>query len=177
MAFGAKVEVSSLKTRFRDLSIDIKGLKAANKNDVFKNIFDIDDIRFSVRPAPLLSAKIIINEMSIDGLKWGTQREDSGALPVKIQAKYEKQQKKENKDSLFSKLTGKIIEKGKSEITQLPALGGIKNVQEQFKNFSFDKAISIDDLESVKELDRMKQELNDKYTKYMQNINSLDTFG
>ena len=74
MIFGARVEVSSVKTRFKNLSIDIKGLKAANKSDVFKNLFEIDDIRFSVRPAPLLSMKLIINEMAVDGVKWGTMQ-------------------------------------------------------------------------------------------------------
>ena len=115
MAFGAKVEVLSLKTTFKNLSIDIKGLKAANKDSVFTNLFEIDDIRFAVRPVPLLSMKLIVNEMSVEGVKWGTKRETSGALPPKKLAKYDKQQKKENKDSIFSKLSSKLAEKGKSE--------------------------------------------------------------
>ncbi len=175
MIFGAKVEVSSVKTKFKNLSIDINGLKAADKNDVFKNIFDIGDIRFSVRFAPLLSMKLIINEMSVEGVKWGTKRETSGALPPAKQAKYVKQQKKENSNSFFSKLTDKLTEKGKSEITQLPAMGNVKSVQDQFKDFSLDKTVSAEDLQSIRELDAMQKGFGDKCASYQEQINGIDT--
>jgi len=174
MIFGAKVEVSSVKTRFGNLSIDIKGLKAANKGDVFKNLFEIDEIRFSVKPAPLLSMKVIIDEMAVDGVKWATKRDSSGALPPVKQAKYARQQQKDDKNGFFSKLSDKILDKGKSQFGQLPALGDIKNSQQQFKNFSFDKAISAEDLQSVKELETMKQGVNDKYSKYQDRLKKLD---
>lgn len=173
MAFGAKVEVSNLKTTFKNLSIDIKGLKAANKDNVFTNLFEIDDIRFAVSPKPLLSMKLIVNEMSVDGVKWGTKRETSGALPPKKLAKYEKQQKKENKDSFFSKLTSKLQEKTKSSIAPLPALSEVKKAQDQLKDLN-PAAISKDDLQSIKELDAMQQGYNDKFAKYQQQLKSID---
>lgn len=174
MSLGAKVEVLSVKTKFKNLSIDIRGLKAANKDDVYRNLFEVDDISFAVSPMPLLSMKVIVNDMSVQGVKWGTIRETSGALPLKKLAKYEKQQKKENKDGIFSKLTGKLQEKTNSEITALPALSGIKNAQEQFKDFN-PASIAKEDLQSIKELDSMQKEYSDKFTKYQEQIKGVDT--
>lgn len=84
-----------------------------------------------------------------------------------------KQQKKENKNGFFSKLTDNLSEKGKSEFSALPAVSGIKDAQKQFEGFSIDKAISRDDLGSLKEIDSMKSGLNDKAAKYQQQIKTL----
>lgn len=175
MAFGARVEIVSLKTRFKDLSIDIKGFTAANSSNVYTNLFEIDGLRFSVRPLPLLSMKVIVDEMSVEGVKWGTARRTSGALPARKLAKFEKQQKKESKDSLFSKLTDSVVAKGKSEVSELPALGSIKDAQQQFKGLSIDKLVTADDLQSIKEMETLKASLNEKSVKYQEQLKTLNS--
>ena len=81
--FKAKVEVGSLKTKFSNLSVKITDLRIADKSDPWKNAFEVGGINFALRPAPLLSKKFIIENMSVEGVKWGTKRETSGALPPK----------------------------------------------------------------------------------------------
>jgi len=72
--FGAKVEVRYLRTGFSDLSVTIKDLSIADKDDVWKNLFETEKIRFALKPLPLLSAKFNIDEVSIEGMRFGTQR-------------------------------------------------------------------------------------------------------
>ncbi|MFN3966148.1 MAG: hypothetical protein ACK4JE_00400, partial [Endomicrobiia bacterium] len=72
--FSAKVEIAKLKTKFKNMSIEIKGIQVADKSDPWKNLFEIDSVKFGIQPIPLLSKKVIIDEMSVEGIKWSTKR-------------------------------------------------------------------------------------------------------
>ena len=48
-AVGAKVEIDYLKTSFKNCSVTINGFRAADKNNYFKNLVDIEKARFDVR--------------------------------------------------------------------------------------------------------------------------------
>ena len=175
MAFGAKVEIASVKTKFKNLSIDISGLKVANSSDVYKNLIDVDDIRFAVRPVPLLSKKVIIDEMTIEGVKWGTKRDTSGALPVRKAKKFAKKQSKENKNSPLTKLFGSIKDKAASKVSALPAASQLKDMQKQFSGASLTQAVSPNDLQSLKEIDNIKNSYNQKFTQYDTQLKSINT--
>jgi|GEM_PF-740059 len=174
MVFGAKVEVASVKTRFENLSIDISGLKVANSSDLYKNLIDVDDIRFAVRPVPLLSKKIIIDEMTIDGIKWGTKRDTSGALPPRKAKKFAKKESKENKNSPLAKLFGTIKDKAASKASALPQANQLKDIQNQFSGASLNQAVSPNDLQSLKEMDNLKNSYNQKFAQYDTQLKSLN---
>ncbi|MCX5781815.1 MAG: TIGR03545 family protein [Elusimicrobia bacterium] len=174
MVFGAKVEIASVKTKFRNLSINISGLKIANRSDFFRNLIEIDSIRFALKPLPLLSKKVIIEEMALDGLMWNTKRDLSGALPPRKEKKFVKKEKKENKSSPTAKLFSSIKEKAGSEASALPAADKIKEVQKEFKNISFTNAVSLADLKSIGEMDALKSSYSQKYSQYDSQLKSLD---
>jgi uncharacterized protein (TIGR03545 family) len=166
--FGAKVEIASVKTRFKDLSININGIKIADKNDYWKNIFEMDNIRFGLKPLPLLSKKVIIEEMTVDGIRWGTKRTTSGELSAAKREAIEKEKKRnaEGDESITSKLLTKIKEKGSSELNALPAVETLKNAGKEFKDISADKLIQAADLSSIKEMETMKTDLQGKFSQY-----------
>ncbi|MCX5778148.1 MAG: TIGR03545 family protein [Elusimicrobia bacterium] len=172
--FGAKVEVASVKTRMRDLSISISGLTIADKSDVWKNLFAFERVQFSMKPLPLLSKKLIINEMSVTGISWGTRRDVSGALPPKKIAALEKNAAKENKNSISYKLFNAIKEKGSKEVSGLPSVAAITSAQGMLKNFSPEKLISAADLSSIKEMDTLQKGVQDKYAQYQTSIGAIN---
>ena len=174
MVFGARVEIASVKTKFKNLSMDISGLKIANSSDVFKNLVEVDDIRFAVKPVPLLSKKVIIDEMAIDGVRWGTKRDTSGALPPRKAKKFAKKDAKENKDSALAKLFGTVKDKASAKASALPAANQLKDLQKQFSGISFDKAVSLSDLQSLKEMDNIKNSYNQKFAQYDTQLKSLN---
>lgn len=183
IAFGAKVEISSVKTRIKNLSININGLAVADKDDQWKNLFEAESIKFSLSPIPLLSKKVIINEMSVEGVKLGTKRDTSGALPPKTIAKIEKIKKIKKKaeaktgkqeEGFTSKMMGKIRDKSTSEIKALPALDKIKAAQDEIKNISVKKVVNIADLKAISEINTMKDDLSAKYSKYKEQLSSLE---
>ncbi len=172
--FGARVEVVSLKTRFRDMSIKIKGLAVANKKETFKNLFEIGEIRFSINPVHLLSKKFIINEMIVSELKTGTERKTSGALPPKKIKKHDARRKKEKK-TFTGKLMARLKEKGEKEIKALPAFGSIKSFEKEIKGISIQKAFSVDDIESLKEFENLKSSFSDKNEQYKKKLSDFKT--
>lgn len=171
--FKAKVEVGSLKTSFKGLSINIKGLAVASGSDEWKNMFEVDRIGFGLRLTPLLSKKFIIEELAVEGVKWGTARAVSGALPPKKIEKLIAKEKKDDGNSITGKLFGAIQDKAKNEIKALPAAAAIKDARQQANSIKFDTAINVNDLESVKEIEVMKAETSAKFAQYDTRIKDL----
>ncbi|MBN1385322.1 MAG: TIGR03545 family protein [Elusimicrobia bacterium] len=175
--FGARVDIVSVKTKFKDMSVKIHGLQVADKNDVWKNILEIEKIGFAVSPLQLLSKKLIIDEMITEGIRWGTKRETSGALPPGKKKKLEKKQKEEeekDKDSATSKIMASLKKKAAAEANNLTAISNIKEVQKQVADFDVKKAVDSDNLASLKEINSMKSELAEKEKKYKAMADQID---
>ncbi|MBQ2219498.1 MAG: TIGR03545 family protein, partial [Elusimicrobia bacterium] len=164
-AVGAKVEIDYLKTSFKNCSVTINGFRAADKNNYFKNLVDIEKIRFDVRFAPLLRKKVVIDEMSLDGLRWQTDRKTSGELPKK---------KKSNKESKFAKMFKSAKEKTVAEFNDLPSVEMFNKIQDQIKNFDINKLIEDSGLSSIKEVGKVSADLQDKYKSYQDKINNFN---
>ena len=163
MIFGAKVEINNLSTSFTKVSVSIDGLKCADRNDYFRNLIDIDHIKFDAKFTPILKKKLVIDEMTVSGLKWGTQRKTSGQLPPKKEKKFNK---KENKDSKFSKLFNSAKNKATAEFNKLPSVNAFSEIESQIKDFDVNKLIDKSNLQSVKEIENLSKDLENKYKNY-----------
>ncbi|WP_196139680.1 TIGR03545 family protein [Aliikangiella sp. G2MR2-5] len=78
---GARVEIASVDLALFPLSVSIKGLQAADPEEPMTNIFESEEVKFAIDSSALLWKKVVIDELTLTGLKTGTQRETSGALP------------------------------------------------------------------------------------------------
>lgn len=164
-AVGAKVEIDYLKTNFKNCSVTINGFRAADKNNYFKNLVDIEKARFDVRFAPLLRKKVVIDEMSLDGLRWQTDRKTSGELP---------KEKKSNKESKFAKMFKSAKEKTVAEFNDLPSVEMFNKIQDQIKNFDINKLIEDSGLSSIKEVEKVSADLQNKYKSYQDKVNNFN---
>lgn len=97
---GAKVEVDGLKTKIFKGRLDIGRLQVTNKEKPMENIVEGGPLAFDLRPFDLLKKCVVIDEASLEGLKFNTERKTSGALP-----KVDK--KEEGKPGLASRLADK----------------------------------------------------------------------
>ncbi len=167
MVTGAKVEIDYLKTSFAKCSVAINGLRCADRNDYFKNLIDIQKIRFDVRFTPLLRKKVVIDEMSVEGIKLNTDRKTSGQLPPKQEKKYKNQEKKDGK---LTKLFNSAKEKSVNEFNNLPAVETFNKIQEQINNFDINKLVEDTGLTSVKEAEKVYSDLQKKYSDYQEKI-------
>lgn len=79
--FGARVTIASVAVKLGESAVVIQGVQVADKAEPMKNLFEFQQAVFDYQTLPLLEKKVIIDAASLTGLKFGTPRTTSGALP------------------------------------------------------------------------------------------------
>ena len=79
-AAGAKVEISSLKTKWLAGTLELRGIRIADKNQPMKNLVEFSRAEFALDVGQALRGKAVIREAALEGLRIGTPRRTSGAL-------------------------------------------------------------------------------------------------
>ncbi len=80
---GAKVEIDKLKYYFKGPGISFKRLQVANPYNPSENLFETGPLGFYIEPAPLLKKKLIIQQIKINQLRFGTARKRDGRISNK----------------------------------------------------------------------------------------------
>ena len=141
--FGAKVEVGEFKTKFKGLSVYISDIKIGDKDNEFKNLLDVEKVKFGVKFIPLLSKKINIDNMNIEGIKWGTSRTVSAKLPPK-----KKKKVKPAEDSFVQKMMKEAKVKANQEFNSFPSVQKFNEIQNSFR-FSPQSIVDMTGIQSV----------------------------
>jgi len=76
----AKAEISGLKTTFLHPSLKLTGFAVADARDEFRNLAEFAELSFSAAGVPLLEKKLLVENASLSGLRFGTVRKTSGKL-------------------------------------------------------------------------------------------------
>ncbi len=86
-AFGAKTDIQSVKVKLLGISIRVNGIAIGDKNseeyDYMKNLFEAEKITIDMNFTQALRGKAIINDVSVEGMKFGTDRTTSCYIPPK----------------------------------------------------------------------------------------------
>ncbi len=93
---GAKVELEKADLSLFPIGLTLFGLQVTDPDEPMKNAVEIGRIAGTVDSLQLLRRKVIVNEMSVEGVRLGTQRIRSGAISKKT----EKGGKEKKKDSI-----------------------------------------------------------------------------
>ncbi|MCL2390363.1 MAG: TIGR03545 family protein [Endomicrobia bacterium] len=168
-AFGAKVEIGSVKTTFTKLSLNVNALKIGDKDNEFTNLIDIDNINFKVRFIPLLSKKVIIDNMSVGGLKWGTARKTSNKLPPK-----KKKEKKPGEESFLGRKMKEAQKQAAAEFNAFPGVKRFDEIQRQLKDFSPQSVIDMTGIQSIAKIQTAFVDVMGRYDSYVKTINSFN---
>ncbi|MDR2426040.1 MAG: TIGR03545 family protein [Endomicrobium sp.] len=169
LIFGAKVEIESIETKLKGLSVNIRSIKIGDKDNEFKNLLDIDNIKFSIRFIPLLSKKIIIDDMTVEGIKWDTSRAESCKLPQK---KHKKSEPKE--ESFMLKAMKELKTKAVQEYDDFPSVRKLGEIQNQIKSFSPQSIVDMAGILSIKTVQDSYVDLMGKYDFYNKIANEFD---
>jgi uncharacterized protein (TIGR03545 family) len=79
---GTQVDLAKLDLHPRDAAVDLSGLQIANPFVLSRNLLEADEIRLKLNPTALAEKKIVIENLSLHGMRFGTEREKP-ARPVK----------------------------------------------------------------------------------------------
>lgn len=88
-ANGALVEVADVSISFSPFGLKIEGLQVADAKKPMQNSMQFDRSLLALELAPLFLGKVIISDMSVDGLRFGTARTTSGAVQIVKEEKAE----------------------------------------------------------------------------------------
>lgn len=80
-AVGAKVDLASAHVGLGDGNVTLRGLAVTNPGKPMTNLFEAEEIVLDVALLPALEGKVVVDTVAARGLRFGTARRTSGALP------------------------------------------------------------------------------------------------
>jgi uncharacterized protein (TIGR03545 family) len=78
---GTQVDLGKLDLLPRQASVDLRALQIADPFRLTRNLLEADEIRLKLNPAALAEKKIVIEHLSLHGMRFGTQRKTPAHPP------------------------------------------------------------------------------------------------
>ena len=174
-AFGARTDIARVNVEFLKATITVNGLQQANANEPMKNLFEIEktEIKFNLTEA--LRGKFDAQNIEVTGLKIGTDRKYSGALPNIQKAAAPSDVKKT--ESEIGKKKDAAISAAKASIeaafAEYNPENMIKNVQENLKSPALVKDVQGKVDASVEKWKNKPDEIKKQVEDFSNSVNSL----
>ena len=80
-AVGAKVELAAADVQLRAGQVRLSGLAVTDPAQPMRNLLEAEELVFDVGMRPALEGKVVIDTLAARGLRFGTRRTTSGAIP------------------------------------------------------------------------------------------------
>ncbi len=174
-AFGARTDIARVNVEFLKATITVNGLQQANANEPMKNLFEIEktEIKFNLTEA--LRGKFDAQNIEVTGLKIGTDRKYSGALPNIQKAAAPSDVKKT--ESEIGKKKDAAISAAKASIeaafAEYNPENMIKSVQENLKSPALVKEVQGKVDASVEKWKNKPDEIKKQVEDFSNSVNSL----
>ena len=173
-ALIAKVDVAGVSSRLGKLEFTLNGLQAADRSSPMRNLIEVGKIQLRIAPLPLLSKKIVIEEITVEELRWGTARAVSGALPKARERALLSRQEKTAAASASGALLAEI--RGLKESLQQRAqlLGSLQDLQEKLGRLSPENIVASMNLRSEQAAKSMLGNAAERSRSYKQRAAEID---
>jgi len=156
---GAKVELDGVDLSLAGMHVSWERLQVTDPKNTMTNMVETGKCEIDLEFWPLLSKKVIIENIEVSGVITGTERETDGALP-----------KKEKKAPEEKGFISKSIDRLGDEVSKTPALNLAGNV----KNMNTDSVLALLKLESPGRIDSLKKDIEEKYAVWQNKLTDLE---
>jgi uncharacterized protein (TIGR03545 family) len=146
-AVGAKVELRNFDFSLLGMRVKWDSLEVADPNDGWKDAFATGRCEFDMRFLPLLTRKVIIDDIKVSDVRTGIKRSTDGSLPPKKKSA-----------STEPSWVEKQFKSLKTEVSAAPAWN--LNLKQQM---NLDSLMRILDIRSPRMLDSLKTSLEARY--------------
>lgn len=126
--FNAKTDLNIVDFQIFDASLKLHGLAQASESNPMKNIFEIGSVQLDFNLTELLRGKAHIENITVSGIDWNTDRKVSGELPVK------KQKEKSDKPNILVEKTQQLVVDVQNKLTDTFAEYNPLNIVENLQN-------------------------------------------
>ncbi|MCW7753559.1 TIGR03545 family protein [Desulfobotulus sp. H1] len=143
---GARVDVASARPGLFPLGLRLSGIEVTDPNEPMTNAIEIAGIRMKMDASALMLGKVDVREMAVEGIRMGTPRRVSGALPEK---------KKEEKKKMT---VPSVMDRLPMPSMEIPDVSVI---------------LERASLGSLEEADRLERTLREEYERFEQRLRNL----
>ncbi|MBT7087216.1 MAG: TIGR03545 family protein [Desulfobacterales bacterium] len=152
-AVGAKVELAKADLSLFPAGLELTGMKVTNPDQPMTNIVEIERIDMSLETLQLIRRKVIVENMSVDGVRLNTPRNKSGAI-------LDSKRKKEGDES------------DKTEKKEANTFCG-KFTLPDFKALNIDDILKKEKLKSLEIIQSLKKDIEAEKKKWQKDIADL----
>jgi uncharacterized protein (TIGR03545 family) len=158
-----QIEVGSVGTSIPTQSAGLKNLAVANADNLMENMVEISSVAFSVDAMRAISRKVVIDEMSVEGIRLNQKRESPAKAyrPPGAEGDESAQEQESNGKDLFS--FGKILNpKSPEEILKsenLETLQAVEKAKQEMEALKIKWEQKLETELSTKALEDAKQKI------------------
>ena len=127
---GAQVTLRSLNLSLVRGVCEIEGIQIAHHTQPMSNLLEIDEVRVEFERTPLLSFKLIVPEVRVQGVRYATSRERSGVLDESDPSAYET-------TALLDRIAPGVYDSVKAEMGETP----LRNLGQVSQGFAMRKSV------------------------------------
>ena len=176
--FQAEANVKKVDLQIFGATLDIRGIEQTNKDDLTRNLFQLDNITVNFNLTDLLKGKFHAEKLSVEGVALNTERKKPGKL---VEKKSKKEKKAESKIAADSKdYSKKASERLVQMFAQYNPEVMIADIQKELKSPVVAKTVQDDVQKQVEKWQAIPAKLEasvNSFTESVQDVISTDWSG
>lgn len=174
-ANGAEVNIESVTTSFKNLSLVVKKIEVTDTTVPTHNLFEIGEIRFKLLWDAILRAKLVVDESTVSDIKVKTERKSAGEVypvekskVVEVATDTAGNAKEEFKGNVFGDISALMAGDSSKDV--------LKNAQNDLESLKFYSKVEAEIEQRQKELDEQFKNLpsSAEFDSYQKRLDSID---
>ncbi|HKJ66831.1 MAG TPA: TIGR03545 family protein, partial [bacterium] len=157
---GARVDIDDLDFSLTGLHMRWNRLQVTDPRNTMQNLFETGRCEFNMETWPLLSGKVVIENLEMSDLRTGTPREEDGKLP-------EPPQQEELSERGFLRRQAEQLSEQVSSNVSL-------NVAALSRQVNVDSVMNLLDLRSIHKIDSLQNDFERQYQAWDERLTTLN---